>query len=171
MWVCVCVCTPPNYLKKVVYLSYLCKLISVCHQRLFISSFPKTWPYGRTGSLNCSSHVTVWQCPSICKIKNYTVAWWSVEYDLSACVCAFIDKRNKYIHNRIIKSLISRYNSAFVWVISTFLHVTMSFTMLLWPYVKEVNHYMTKLCNGGQGTMSIEHGGTYDQGMMRQQLR
>lgn len=31
---------PPNYLKKVVYLSYLCKLISVCHQRLFISSFP-----------------------------------------------------------------------------------------------------------------------------------
>lgn len=26
-----------NYLKKVMYLSYLCMFISVCHQRLFIS--------------------------------------------------------------------------------------------------------------------------------------
>lgn len=30
---------------------------------------------------------------------------------------------------------------------------------------------MTKLCKGGQGTMSMGHGGMYDQGMMRQQRR
>lgn len=78
------------------YLSYLCMLISVCHQRLFISPFPLLLV---GNSLNCSYNVTV--CHSLCKIKNYTVMWWSMEYDLRVCVCAFlyiIESHLKNIH-------------------------------------------------------------------------